>query len=316
MSTARGLGKGLGALISMFDEDSEEFQKSTQTMSQTLTTVPTSKPEATTTSKSSTGIQPPSGATEIDLALIDNNTNQPRKSFDPLELEDLVNSIKANGILSPILLTQVGSRYMIVAGERRWRAAQRAGLKTIPALVRNYTPRQVSEIALVENLQRTDLNEIEVASGIKKLMDQFFMTQEQVATCLGKPRATIANTLRLLNLPKEVQTLIQNGEVSPGHAKCLVAIASNQQLCIQLAKQVAGGKLSVRGLEEIISHSQKPKGNTSSLPKSLELKDLSELFTRTLATKVTITGTNQKGKITIEYNTTSDLDRIKSKLGR
>ena len=308
MSTAKGLGKGLGALISMFDEDNEEFQKSTLSMTQSLTTA---APKVTT--KTAVTVTQ-SGVTEIDLSLIDNNTNQPRKNFDQVELEDLVASIKSNGVLSPILLTQVGSRYMIVAGERRWRAAQRAGLKTIPALVRNYTPKQVAEIALVENLQRADLNEIEVATGIKKLMEQFYMTQEQVSTCLGKPRATIANTLRLLNLPKEVQTLVQNGEITAGHAKCLVAVASNSQLCVQLARQAAGGKLTVRGLEEIINRTQKSK--LPMAPKSLELKELSELFTRALSTRVTISGTSQKGKVVIEYNAVSDLERIKSKIGR
>ena len=310
MTTSKGLGKGLGALISMFDEDNDEFQKTSATMSQAL-----AKPSPQPASKPAT-VSVASGVSEVDISLIDNNVNQPRKNFDPLELDELAGSIKTNGVLSPILLTQVGSRYMIVAGERRWRAAQRAGLKSIPAIVRNYTPRQVSEIALVENLQRSDLNEIEVAAGIKKLMDQFYMTQEQVANCLGKPRATVANTLRLLNLPKEVQTLIQNNEITPGHAKCLVAITADARLCIQLARQAAGGKLTVRGLEEIINRTNKPKTVTATTTRSVELKDLSELMTRTLSTKVTIAGSVQKGKIIIEYNSTSDLERIKSKLGK
>jgi len=312
MSSSRGLGKGLGALIAMFDEENESLKKETQEITRP-TTHAAIREEARLPlikAKEVKATSPVlSGVTEIDITLIDNNVNQPRKSFDPVQLQELADSIASSGIFQPILLNKVGERYMIVAGERRWRAGKLAGLTQIPALVRDYSPRQVAEIAIIENLQRENLNEIELAKGIKKLMDDFFLTQEKVATVLGKSRSSIANTLRLLSLPIEVQLLIESNQLSVGHGKCLVAVP-NSEKCIILAKKCVLGRLSVRELEDLIKDTQPVA--SSSKPKSLtpELRQLAIELTQILGTKVTIQGSERQGRILIDYFDKKDLKRL------
>jgi len=300
----RGLGKGLGALISLFDEDMEELDhkavKESISKAQAVTSAP-----SMSTQTSTDGVQ------EIDIHLIDNNAGQPRRTFNPEEMQELEQSIIANGVLQPILVNRVGSRYMIVAGERRWRASKNVGLKTIPALVRSYSPKQIAEIALVENLMRADLNEIEVALGIKKLMDTHLMTQEQVSKVLGKSRSAIANSLRFLNLPREVQTLLEHGRITAGHAKCLAAV-TDARLCVTLAEKCVTG-MTVRELENAIAgKTNVPRGTSSK--QSLELKQFTLSLTHALATKVTIQGDDNRGRIVIDYTTRKDLERIISKL--
>jgi ParB family chromosome partitioning protein len=291
-NNSKGLGKGLGALISLFDEDMEERD------------TPTPKKSEAPAGKDN--IQ------EIDVNSIDNNTSQPRKNFNQEEMHELEQSILANGVLQPILLNRVGSRYMIVAGERRWRAAKAVGLKTIPAIVREYTPKQIAEIALVENLMRSDLNEIEVANGIKKLMDTHLMTQEQVSKVLGVSRSSIANSLRFLNLPKEVQLLLEQKRISAGHAKCLAAV-SDAALCVSLAMRCADGEMTVRELEIVISGKQVPSHDVPP-HQSLELRQFVLSLTQMLATKVYIQGDDHRGRIIIEYTGKKDLERIMAKL--
>jgi ParB family chromosome partitioning protein len=296
----KGLGRGLGALISLFDEDIEEMDKGTVVKS----TVNTNEKHATVDG----------GVLQIDVNLIDNNASQPRKAFDPDEMHELEQSILASGVLQPILVNRVGARYMIVAGERRWRASKSVGLKTIPAIVRDYSSRQIAEIALVENLLRSDLNEIEVANGIRKLMDTHLMTQEQVSRVLGRSRSSIANTLRLLALPKEVQVLIEAKKISAGHAKCLVSIGDRDKL-IALANRCAQG-LSVRELEFVVSGG-KSEGigkQREKAPRSLELKQLELNLVHLFATKVQIVGNDNSGKIVIEYHSKQQIERIMSHL--
>ncbi|MDR0461905.1 MAG: ParB/RepB/Spo0J family partition protein [Christensenellaceae bacterium] len=290
MENNRGLGKGLGALISLFDEEPQEMQ------------------DREPRSASGPGVIP-GGAQEIDIASIDNNLNQPRKTFVPEKLQELEESIRANGVIQPILVNRVGSRYMIVAGERRWRAAKNIGLKTIPAIVRNYSAKQIAEVALVENLMRSDLNEIEIAVGIKKLMDTHMMTQEQVSRVLGLSRPAIANSLRFLNMPKEVQMLLEHGRISAGHAKCLAGV-SDAGLCVALANKCASG-MTVRELESAIM-GKKP--TVAQKPQSLELKQFAVTLTRDFSTKVVVQGNESHGKIIIEYHTKKDLERIAGKL--
>ncbi|MCL2755470.1 MAG: ParB/RepB/Spo0J family partition protein [Firmicutes bacterium] len=319
----KGLGKGLGALIAMFDEENENLKKETKTIETKeidfFSELPSPKKKEpitkTTLAKKEDNTTPPtSGVLEIDINLIDNNVNQPRKTFDPTGLQELADSIASSGVFQPILLNKVGGRYMIVAGERRWRASKLAGLNKIPALIRDYSPRQVAEIAIVENLQREDLNEIELAKGIKKLMDDFFLTQEKVATVLGKNRSSIANTLRLLNLPSEVQHLVETNQLSAGHAKCLVAV-SNVEKCIRLAHQCVTQQLSVRELENIIKGPQIASTSSSqSKPQSIELRHLARELTLKLGTKVVIQGNESQGKILIEYYDKKDLIRLSTTL--
>ena len=297
----KGLGKGLGALIAMFDEENETSIAVMESADGVRSVV------ETTNNKQTTG-----GVTEINIALIDNNPDQPRKEFDPTALQELSDSIKSNGVFQPIIVKQVGSRYMIVAGERRWRASKMAGLLHIPAIVRNYTDRQVAEIAIVENLQRQDLNEIELAIGVRKLMNDFHLTQEKVSIVLGKSRSSIANTLRLLALPPEIQTMVIDNKLSVGHAKCLVAIEDNNK-AIDLAKKCVALGLSVRNLENMIRNIEnpQPKENLDTNSKlSPELKRIARKMSQSLGTKVSIKGDDHKGKLTLDYYSQEELEKI------
>jgi len=313
--SARGLGKGLGALISIFeDEDTAPVRElhKVGVKSEPKATTPLASAEVKKIVEAGLVIQ------ELQIDQIDNIINQSRKDFDPEQLQELADSIKANGIFQPILVTQAGKRFMIVAGERRWRAAKLAGLGTVPAVVKNYNARQISEIAIIENLQREDLNAIDLAQGIKRLMDEFFLTQEKVAVALGKNRSSIANLLRLLNLPQAVQQMIRSGTLSAGHAKVLAVITSSDK-CLSLARRCVDEGLSVRQLEDLLKTGDTQKGSLSfgrSSPqaRSLELKQLERDLTQSLGTKITIQGDTQRGRILVEYFSDDDLARIATRL--
>jgi len=310
----KGLGKGLGALIAMFDEENQNLQKDSPGMAaadeeaRKFFELEFNKDDAVPQ------IVPRGTTEEVDIALIDNNPNQPRKSFDSQQMSELSQSIAEHGVIQPIVLNSIGSRYMIVAGERRWRAAKMAGLKAIPAIVRAFTPKQIAEVSIVENLQRSDLNEIELARGIKSLMGEFKMTQEQVSVVLGKNRSSIANVLRLLSLPTEVQEMVESRQLSPGHAKCLAGIA-DKALCVKYAHKAIAEHLSVRQLEDLVKGhlAGKAPGGAGSA-RDVELRLLAKEMSLSLGTKVSISGTAQKGRIVIEYYSTTDLDKIKDKV--
>ena len=285
-----GLGKGLGALLSQYDREIE----------------PEKKQEAQTENITKIG----GAQTELELSKIYPNPNQPRKNFDQKALEELADSIKVHGLIQPIIVNESGDKYMIIAGERRWRACQMAGLTAVPVIIKHYTEKQVSEIAIIENLQREDLNPVEVARGIKKLMEEYQLTQEKVAERLGKSRSEIANYNRLLGLDNEVLELVENGKVSFGHAKCLAGLDDREQQ-IYLAKQVAKSKYTVRELEREISKlGNKPTKKSTQYTLSTEIKDLINLMQRKLGTKVNIIGNNKKGRIYIDYYDQDDLDRL------
>lgn len=319
----KGLGKGLGALLSIFDEEdaAAEPSKATGAGKSTdyadLLEMPSSSTRRAT-QPSAPALAPASASYsrdphEIDINLIDSNLGQPRKEFNADKLQELADSIKANGIIQPIILVPMGARYMIVAGERRWRAAKLAGLRKIPAVVRNFSPAQIAEVAIVENLQRHDLNEIELARGIDKLIRDFKLTQEQAATRIGKSRTAVAHTLRLLTLPPEVVQLVENGTLSAGHARCLVSLTDRAK-AIRLAQQCVQSNLSVRDLEKLLqSKSSTPSDLVQKFKpqQSLELKELTRKLTAILLTKVSIQGDNRKGRITIDYFTPQDLMRIR-----
>ena len=307
MENKKGLGKGLGALISLFDEDMAEKELDNVPRGTNFKLDEKQKEKLNQILKD----DQKTGALEIDVALIDNNPNQPRKQFDPTEMQELEASIQANGVIQPILLNRVGTRFMIVAGERRWRAAKSIGLKTIPAIVREYTQKQITEIALVENLMRSDLNEIEIAVGLKKLIDTHGMTQDQISRVLGKSRSSIANSLRFLNLPKEVQDLLEEKKISAGHAKILAGITNKVQ-CIALAQKCAAG-MTVRDLENALAGKSFPTLKAPTM-QSIELKHCELTLTQSLATRVHIQGNDNRGKIIVEYASKKDLERIVSKL--
>ena len=252
---------------------------------------------------------------EIPVAKIFPNENQPRKIFDEAALLELANSIRLHGVISPVILVKRNNdEYMLIAGERRWRAAKKAGIVTMPAIVRDYSEKEIKEISLIENLQREDLNPIEVANAIKQLMEDFSYTQEQVADRLGKSRPAVANTLRLLTLSPAVIDLVAAGKLSEGHARCLVAIRdADKQL--EIAKRALNDKLTVRDFEKLVKSLTAPAPEKKIAPdQSLELKDLVERMQRVMATKVSVYGNDKKGRIYIDYFSTDDLDRIHAML--
>lgn len=252
---------------------------------------------------------------ELDISNVFPNPNQPRKVFEEGALMELADSISAHGVIMPIVVTANGDgTFMIIAGERRWRASQLAGKKVIPAIIKNFSEKQVKEVSLIENLQREDLNPIEAAVAMKQLMDDYGMTQENLAERLGKSRSTIANTLRLLQLSPDVITLISEGKLTAGHARALITLPENKQLYI--AKQAISHGLSVREVEQKVRDYFNPpelikkKKREKMLKQSVELRDLIERMQRTLATKVSAIGNDNKGRIYIDYYTMDDLDRI------
>jgi ParB family chromosome partitioning protein len=243
---------------------------------------------------------------------------QPRKEFDRAALEGLAESIKTNGIIQPLVVRQVGDEYELIAGERRWRATQIAGLDTVPAVVREATDAEVLEMALVENLQREDLNPIEEAQGYGLLIDAFQLTQEEAAQRVGKSRAAVANALRLLKLDEDVQTHVRQGRLATGHAKVILGLddAAQQKLA---ADRVIRDALSVRDTEALVSSLQNgasPKAKKSGAAKAdVHITDLENRLKQALGTQVGLRHRNGKGTITIKYFSDDDLERILGLLG-
>ncbi|MBQ9107979.1 MAG: ParB/RepB/Spo0J family partition protein [Clostridia bacterium] len=251
-------------------------------------------------------------AIDVDITLIDRNPAQPRKTFNEDSLREMSSSVATYGVLQPLLVTESNGRYLIIAGERRFRAAYMAGLKKVPVIVRELTNQQIQEISLIENLHREDLNAIEAAEGMRELMENHGLTQEAVASRIGKSRPYVTNTLRLLQLPKEVTDLVKEGRLSPGHARALISIDDKDYL-ILLAKQACDNRLTVRELETKVrlyfSRKNIPVGpRKTALP--VELKALVGDMKRVFATKVRIAGNESKGRIYIDYFNKDDLDRI------
>ena len=244
------------------------------------------------------------------------NPNQPRKKFDKESLEELANSIRVHGLIQPIIVNQMDDGYMIIAGERRFRACQICGLNEVDAVVKTYSTKQIAEISIIENLQREDLNPVELAKGIKRLMEEFGLTQERVAEQLGKSRSAIANSLRILSLYPEVLELVENGKISFGHAKILASVSDYSAQLI-LAKKIAKDKLTVRDLEKEVESlmGKNKKRKIAKLP-SEELSSFISDLQRTLGTKVSLIGNDKKGRIYIDYYSQDDLDRIYDKILR
>lgn len=286
----RGLGRGLDSLFgSLNDEESSKVEEKEVVK---VETVVVNEPK------------------EIEIGLIDRNPDQPRTIFDEDALNELASSIKVHGVISPIIVKEVDGRYVIIAGERRWRASRLAGRKTIPCIVRDYTEQEISEIAIIENLQREDLNPIESAKAIKNLINQYNLTQDEVADKIGKSRPAVANTLRLLTLPEQIITLVEQNKLTAGHARTLLGIDSPAKQK-EIAVAIIEKGLTVRDVENIIKNLNKPK-TTPAKPqeKSLELKDFESKIKRVLSTSVAIKGNDNKGKIVIDYYSLDDLNRI------
>ena len=292
---AKGLGKGLDAL---FGETEAAYEQAFEHRSAFGYTEEEAK-----------------NASEMELDKITANPNQPRKNFDEQALKELAESIRQHGVIMPIVVNDNGDgTYMIIAGERRFRASKLAGQKTIPVVIRKYGEREVKEISLIENLQREDLNPIEAAMAMKQLMNDYKLTQDELAERIGKSRPAIANTLRLLNLCPEVISLVAEGKLSAGHARTIVLLPPPQQ--VEFANDAVKNQTSVRELEkkvraysipaEVLDEKKKKKRALA----SVELKHLIERMRFTFRTKISLIGTDKKGRIYIDYYSRDDLDRI------
>ena len=249
---------------------------------------------------------------EIKISEIDPNMGQPRKKFDEDELLELAESIKIHGVIQPIILTKRGKRYEIIAGERRWRASKLAGLVKIPAVIREYTDKEIMEVSLIENIQRQDLNPIEEATAFKNLIDEYKMKQDDLAERVSKSRSAITNALRLLKLDDKVKAMLAEGLISTGHARALLAVEdkNKQQM---LATKIFDEKLSVRETEKLVKQipeNKEPKKEEKSSEK-LIYKKLEDSLKSIIGSKVSIKGRdNGKGKIEIDYYSIEELDRI------
>ena len=282
----KGLGKGLAALLGNLQEEeaAAEMTESAKTRE----------------------------VMDVDISLIDTNPYQPRKVFDKSALEELAASIKTFGIIQPLIVLRSGNRYVIIAGERRFRAARIAGLTSVPCVVRELTPREMREIALIENLQREDLNPVEAAEGIAELIKSFNRTQDEAAERIGMGRPTVTNLLRLLTLNKEVLELVREGRLSGSHARCLVVV-TDPEVQLYYANKAADNKMSVRELEQQIQLYLGRKLIPSGARKekqSKELKGFVNDMKRIFGTKVKILGNDEKGRICIDYFSNDDLQRI------
>ena len=252
---------------------------------------------------------------DISIDEIDPNASQPRRDFDKEALEQLADSIREAGVLSPILVVENGMRYRIVAGERRYRAARLAGLETVPCIVRSMTNEQQMEAALIENLQRQDLNPIEEAAAIRSLMQECGYTQEQAARKLGKSRPAIANALRLLNLPKAVTDMVVTGDLSAGHARVLAGLDSEARQ-LELAHQCVLHGYSVRRLEELAKARPAVRQAAPKREAGPELMALQNAMREALGLKTTLSGTETRGKITLSYNSAQELEHLYEVIGR
>ncbi len=246
---------------------------------------------------------------QVSLYDIDTNPDQPRKTFDEEKLNELAASLKRHGIVQPLIVKRNGLRYTIIAGERRFRAARIAGLTTVPVLVSDLDENAIMEVALVENIQRENLNPIEEAAAIKLLMEQHDLTQEEVSARIGKSRPAIANALRLLSLEKPVAELIKEGKLSAGHGKMLAGISDKKQQK-ELAEKAAEKDWSVRRLEDELRFASWEKKTKSKPEYSPEFRAAIQKMRHALKTKITVEGTEEKGKLIISYYNADDLDTI------
>lgn len=247
----------------------------------------------------------------VKITKIEPNPNQPRKYFNEDALTELADSIKQRGIIEPLIVQDRGDSYEIVAGERRWRAAQIAGLKEVPVIIRNYTEQEIMEISLIENIQREDLNAIEEAQAYKRLLDEYHLTQDEVAERVSKSRTAVTNSIRLLKLNEKVQEMLINEMLSAGHARALLAIEDKDEQ-VQAAQKIFDEKMTVRDIEKYVKNLNKPKKDKNKKNKLEFLyQDLEEKMKTSMGTKVVINAKNEdKGKIEIEYYSRDDLDRI------
>lgn len=302
MAPKRGLGKGLDSLIP------------------NSVLKPATPEKLAEENKVSVKTEEKAAETMVKITKIEPNREQPRKHFDEEALNELAESIKHYGLISPILVQDKKDHYEIIAGERRWRAAKIAGLKEVPVIIREYTEREIAEIALIENVQREDLNPIEEAMGYKRLIEEFDLKQEEVAECVSKSRSAITNSLRLLKLSEEVQKYLVDSELSMGHARALLAVEDSEKQTF-LAKKIINEKLSVRDVEKLVKNLDKPVKEKPAPDTQLQAiyESYEEKIKQSLATKVKISPsvkTKGAGKFEIEFYSTEDFERILERIMR
>ena len=292
---ARGLGKGLDALIPNSFENESVSKK------------------AKVKSDNENKGEKKEGEVMVNITKVEPNREQPRKNFDEDALEELAESIKQFGLLQPILVQDRKTYYEIIAGERRWRAAKKAGLKEVPVIIKNLTEQEIVEISLIENIQREDLNPIEEALAYKKLLTEFNLKQDEVADRVSKSRTAVTNSMRLLKLCDEVQQMIINDMISTGHARALIGIEDPEEQ-YAIAQRIFDEKLSVRDVEKLVKNLGKSKlKKANDKDKSLEIiyQDIEENLKQKLSTKVAITSKgNGAGKIEIEFYSHEDLEKL------
>ena len=278
----RGLGRGLGALLSATPGEEDSL-------------------------------------VEVAIDQIEPNPNQPRKSFESSSLDDLAASIRNSGVIQPVVVRRLGSGYQLIAGERRWRAARQAGLERIPAIVREATDAESLELALIENLLREDLNPMEEAEAYRNLLAQFSWTQEQLAQRIGRDRTSIANALRLLRLPDEIQADLRGGRLTMGHARALLALTTTAEQ-LKLRDEILAHDWSVRATEASIRAAEAPRPPQRTPRRrrghSPELAALEQSLQRALMTRVQISGNDRRGKIEIPYANSDELERLTEVLTR
>ena len=302
----KGLGRGLGAL---FGDDIDIARTRRKQASGTET--------AGNVKDHETGAKDSDVSREtslIRLSLIEPNSSQPRKVFDEESLKELTESIRAHGVLQPILVQKNGSSYEILVGERRWRAARMAGLKEIPAIVKDVDKQEAAEIALIENIQREDLNSVEEARAYRSLLDEFGLTQEELASRVSKSRTAITNSLRLLQLDKDVLDLVESGELSAGHARAILSI-NGKRAQYKAAREVVNSRLSVRETEKLAKQYNALKREPKEKEPDIYMESLAEELTGLLSARVSIRQkSKEKGRIEIEYYSLEELEDLADRL--
>ena len=298
----RGLGKGLDALFG----DAEVTLQSRTEKNSKNEDEETEDPKQKVDKNERTG----GGIDYIDINDIKPNSNQPRKTFDEDKLNELAASIEEHGLIQPLVLRKAEKGYEIVAGERRWRAARKIGIREIPCIVRELTDEENMLLAIIENMQREDLNPIEEAEGIRQMIDTYGLTQEEVSKSVGKSRPYIANSLRLLRLPETVRKYVEDGSLSTGHAKAIAAV-SDEKKQIELAEVAIRDGLSVRQLEKLAQQDKSGVKTRSRVKqKTADVKRVEEDLKNALGTKVTLNQKGKKGKIEIEFYSKDELERL------
>lgn len=299
----KGLGRGLGAIFGeeVVKESKEETEK---------------KAKAKAEAKAAEEADEKGRILMLKLDLVQPNKEQPRKTFDEEKINELAESIKNYGVLQPLLVQKNGSFYEIIAGERRWRAAKAAGLKEIPAVLKEYSKQEAMEISLIENVQRADLNPIEEALGYRQLIDEFGLTQEEIAVRVAKSRVAITNTMRLLKLDEQIQNMLVQGVITSGHARALLSL-EDTTMQLKAAKEVLDKKLSVRETERLVKRMQKEASGEKKEEKkpdetlALIYQNLEDRMKSVMGTKVSIHNKDKnKGRIEIEYYSEAELERI------